>query len=216
MDAKNIIAKRVAQELKDGDTVNLGIGVPTLVGNYLPEGISIMLQSENGFLGIGPAPQPGKEDKDLINAGGQYCTMVQGGSFFDEGMSFCMIRGGHLDCTVLGALQVDSEGSIANWTIPGVMVPGMGGAMDLVVGAKRVIVAMEHTSRGEPKILDKCTLPLTAAKVVDTIVTELGLFSINNGKMVLKEIAQGVTLDDIKAVTPATYTVDPNLKEMII
>ncbi|WP_416198735.1 MAG: Butyryl-CoA:acetoacetate CoA-transferase beta subunit [Sporanaerobacter sp.] len=211
---KNFIAKRVAKELKDGDVVNLGIGLPTLVANYVPEGMDVTFQSENGFLGLGPAPEEGKEDKDIVNAGGQYVTIKEGGVFFDSATSFGIIRGGHVDATVLGALQVDQEGNLANWMIPGKMVPGMGGAMDLVVGAKKVIVAMEHTVKGNPKILKKCTLPLTAAKEVDLIITEMGVMEVTDKGLVLTEINKEFTVDDVKAATEADLIISEDLKEM--
>lgn len=216
MDAKTIIAKRVAKEFSDGDFINLGIGIPTMVVNFLPENIKVTLHSENGFIGLGPTPEAGKEDKDISNAGGQPSSILPGGMFFDSSYSFGLVRGGHLDATVLGALQVDQEGNLANWMIPGKMVPGMGGAMDLVVGAKRVILAMEHTAKGSPKILPKCTLPLTASECVDMIVTEMAVFEIKDKKMVLTERAENVSLEDIKAVTPAEYTVASDLKVMAV
>ena len=196
------LVKRVAQEFKTGDVVNLGIGIPTKVANALPEGIKIILQSENGYMGVGPAPEVGKEDPDTVNAGGQYATILPGGCSFDSAMSFAIIRGGHVDATVLGALQVDEEGNLANWMIPGKMVPGMGGAMDLVVGARRVIVAMEHTAKnGGLKILKKCTLPLTAAKQVNLIVTDMGVMEVTSMGLVLKEIAPGLTFEEVQACT---------------
>ncbi len=213
MDAKNLIAFRVAQEMKDGDVVNLGIGLPTLVPDYLPEDVHITLQSENGFLGLGPLN--GKTLPNLVNAGGKPCGMVPGTAFFDSAMSFCIIRGGHVDVTVLGGLQVDQEGNLANWMVPGKMIPGMGGAMDLVTGAKNVIVAMEHaTKEGGAKILKRCTLPLTAAKKVSAIITELAVFRFIDGKLVLTETAPGVTLDDIRARTEAEFVVSPECCEM--
>lgn len=211
--AKELIAKRVARELKDGDIVNLGIGLPTLVANYIPEGVNVLLQSENGFIGLGPTPEEGKEDSTIVNAGGQPVTIVPGGAFFDSSMSFTIIRGGHVDVSVLGALQVDEEGNLANWMIPGKMVPGMGGAMDLVVGAKKVIVAMEHTVKGNPKILKKCTLPLTAAKQVNMIITEMGVMEITDEGIVLKEINPEFTVEQVQAATEAKLIIPENLKE---
>lgn len=211
---REVIAKRVAQELHDGDVVNLGIGLPTMVANYLPEGMDITLQSENGFIGIGPAPAPGEEDKDLVNAGGQHVTVLPGAAFFDSSMSFAIIRGGHVNATVLGALQVDQEGNLANWMIPGKMVPGMGGAMDLVVGAKKVIVAMEHTQKGSPKILKKCTLPLTAAHQVNLIITEMAVLEVTKEGLLLKELGPEASVEDVKAATLADIIVPENLKKM--
>jgi len=204
---KEVIARRVAKELKDGDVVNLGIGLPTMVANYIPEGIDVTLQSENGFVGIGPAPEAGKEHKDLVNAGGGHVTIHPGAAFFDSSMSFSIIRGGHVDVTVLGALQVDGKGNLANWMIPGKMVPGMGGAMDLVVGAKKVIVAMEHTAKGSLKILKECNLPLTAAGQVNLIITEMGVMEVTKEGLVLKEIGEGYTIEDVKAATEAELVV---------
>ncbi|GFN36837.1 CoA transferase subunit B [Tepidimicrobium xylanilyticum] len=211
---KEIIAKRVAKELKDGDIVNLGIGLPTLVANYIPEGVNILFQSENGFVGLGPAPKAGEEDPYIVNAGGQPVTILPGGAFFDSATSFGIIRGGHVDVTVLGALQVDEEGNLANWMIPGKMVPGMGGAMDLVVGAKKVIIAMEHTVKGNHKILKKCTLPLTAAKQVDMIVTEMGVMEIADNGIVLKEINPEFTVEQVQEATEAKLIIADDLKEM--
>lgn len=213
---KQFIAKRVAKELKDGDIVNLGIGLPTMVVNYIPEGMNISFQSENGFIGLGPAPKEGEEDKDVVNAGGQPVTILPEGAFFDSATSFGIIRGGHVDVTVLGALQVDKEGNLANWMIPGKMVPGMGGAMDLVVGAKRVIVAMEHTAKGNHKILDKCNLPLTAANQVDMIITEMGVMEIIEEGILLKEINPKFTIDQVQEATEAKLIVTDDLKEMKI
>jgi len=213
---RELIVKRVALEFKDGDVVNLGIGLPTEVANYIPKEIEITLQSENGFIGLGPAPVEGidKEDKDLVNAGSKYSTVVPGAAFFDSATSFLIIRGGHVDATVLGALQVDEKGNLANWMIPGKMVPGMGGAMDLVAGAKKVIVAMEHTQKGNHKILKNCTLPLTARQEVDLIITEMGVMKVTKEGLLLTEIAPETTLEEIKAATEAQLIIDPNLKVM--
>ena len=216
MDAKELIARRVAKELKDGDVVNLGIGLPTMVSNYLPNDVDITFQSENGMLGLGPAPEEALEDWDLTNAGGRPVTMTIGGNFFDSATSFGIIRGGHVDATVLGSLQVDEEGNIANWIIPGKMVPGMGGAMDLLVGAKKVIVAMIHTSKGTHKILKRCTLPFTAVKEVNMIVTEMGVMIVTEKGLLLKELAPGVTVDEIQEATEATLIVSENIKLMEI
>jgi acetate CoA/acetoacetate CoA-transferase beta subunit len=218
MSAKEFIARRIALELNDGDVVNLGIGLPTLVANFLPPGVTLMLQSENGFLGIGPVPDeitPIGQPR-VVNAGGAPCSIIPGGSTFDTSISFALMRGGHLDACVLGGLQVDENADLANWMVPGKNVPGMGGAMDLAVGARKVIVAMEHTAKGEKKILKKCNLPLTAKGRVSTIVTELALFRFHDGKLVLEEHAPGVTVDQIREATEAAFTVSPNLKEMVI
>lgn len=217
MDSKTLIAKRVAQEFQDGFVVNLGIGIPTLAANYIPAGMNVILQSENGFVGLGEAPQPGKEEPDLVNAGGKPVTIKTGGAMFDSAASFGIIRGGHVDATVLGALEVDQEGNLANWMVPGKIVPGMGGAMDLVVGAKKVIIAMEHTAKGNaPKILKKCTLPLTARKVVHLIVTNLCVLAVTPGGLVLKELAPGVSVEEVRAATEAEFSVDPHVKEMAV
>lgn len=214
---KQLIAKRVAKELNDGDVVNLGIGMPTMVANYIPEGVDITLQSENGFVGLGPKPKAGEEDKDLTNAGGEAVTINEGGMFFDSAESFTIIRGGHLDVTVLGALQVDKEGNLANWMIPNKLVPGMGGAMDLVVGAKEVIVAtLQTTKRGKSKILNKCNLPLTAKKEVDCIVTEMGVYRILEEGLTLTEINPDFTLEEVKKATDAELIIAENLNEMAV
>lgn len=213
-DIKHFIAKRVAKELKDGDVVNLGIGLPTLVANYIPPEYDVTFQSENGFVGIGPAPEKGKEDVDLINAGAQYVTVKPGSAFFDSATSFGIIRGGHVDATVLGALQVDEKGNLANWIIPGKMVPGMGGAMDLVSGAQKVIIAMQHTNKGAPKILKQCILPLTAEKEVDLIITEMGVIEVQEKGLILKEINEKYTVEDVKEATEAPLIVSDDLKIM--
>lgn len=210
---QNFIAKRVAQELKDGDVVNLGIGLPTKVVNFVGDK-EIICQSENGFLGLGPKPEEGKEDMSIVNAGGQPVTILPGGMFFDSATSFGIIRGGHVDATVLGALQVDEEGNLANWMIPGKMVPGMGGAMDLVVGAKKVIVAMEHTNKGNLKILKKCNLPLTAAKEVNLIITEMGVIEVTEKGLVLKEINPEFTVEQVQEATEPTLIIADDLKQM--
>jgi len=213
MDAKTLIARRCALELHDGDVVNLGIGLPTLIPNFLQPGVTITLQSENGFLGL--APLTGEPLPGLVNAGGKPCGMDPGISFFDSALSFALIRGGHVDATVLGGLQVDQDGNLANWMVPGKMVPGMGGAMDLVTGARRVIIAMEHCTRdGGAKLLKRCDLPLTAAGKVNTVVTELALFRFLDGVLTLMETAPGVTVEDIRARTEAAFVVSPECRPM--
>lgn len=211
---RETIAKRVALEFKDGDVVNLGIGLPTLVPNYLEDGINVILQSENGLLGIGQSPEVGEEDLNYTNAGGNYISPALGASSFDSATSFGVIRGGHVDISVLGALQVDEKGNLANWIIPGKKAPGMGGAMDLLTGTKKVILAMEHTARGQHKILRACTLPLTAKSCVDMIVTEMGVMEVSESGIVLTELNPEFSLEQIQEATEATLIVSDNLKEM--
>lgn len=213
---REVIAKRAAKELHDGDVVNLGIGIPTLIPNYLPDGVEVTLQTENGAMGMGPTPAEGEQDKNLINAGGGFITLEPGACTFDSATSFAIIRGGHVNVSFLGALQVDEKGNLANWIIPGKMAPGMGGAMDLVVGAKRVILTMEHTQKGNHKILKECTLPLTAAGQVNMIITEMGVMDITPEGIVLREIHPEFTVEQVQEATGATLIIDPNLKPMDI
>jgi acetate CoA/acetoacetate CoA-transferase beta subunit len=214
MDAQTIIAKRIAQELRAGMLVNLGIGIPTQVANHVPPGLDVYFQSENGLIGTGSIPQDGMAQTLLTDAAGRPVTALPGASTFDSAMSFGLIRGGHVDMTVLGALQVDEEGHLANWTIPGKMVPGMGGAMDLATGARRVVIAMQHTAKGQPKILHRCSLPLTSRRPVDLVVTDMAVIGFPDGKATLLETAPGVSVDEVVAATEATLVVPPNVPQM--
>jgi 3-oxoacid CoA-transferase subunit B len=216
LDPREVIARRAAKELRDGYYVNLGIGIPTMVANYVEPGIEVILQSENGMLGVGPYPIAGEEDPDLINAGKETITELPGTSYFSNADSFAMIRGGHINLSILGALEVDREGNLANWMVPGKMVKGMGGAMDLVASARRVIVAMEHTTRrGEAKILEACTLPLTGMKVVDTIITELAVIRVTPLGLVLEEVAPDTTVEEVRRLTGAALIVREPLQQML-
>ncbi|MBQ4649743.1 MAG: 3-oxoacid CoA-transferase subunit B [Firmicutes bacterium] len=212
-DIKERIARRVAKELNDGDVVNLGIGLPTMVAECLPEGVEVILQSENGIMNMGGAPAV--PNVDVVNAGAQYVTIKPGGQFFDSATSFAIIRGGHVDATILGALEVDRHGNLSNWIVPGKMVPGMGGAMDLVVGARKVIVAMQHTQKGKHKILDECTLPYTAINCVDMIITEMGVMKVTNEGIVLEEIHEDFTVEDVQAATGCKLIISENLRTMV-
>ena len=216
MDAQTVIAKRIARELRSGMLVNLGIGIPTLVANYVPEGTSVFFQSENGLIGTGPIPEEGMAHPTLTDAGGRPVSALPGACTFDSAMSFGLIRGGHLDMTVLGGLQVDARGRLANWMIPGKMVPGMGGAMDLVTGAKRVIVAMHHTAKGKPKIVKTCSLPLTAIRSVDLVVTELAVIGFADGHATLLETAPGVSVPQVVRATEADLAMADRIPEMAL
>jgi acetate CoA/acetoacetate CoA-transferase beta subunit len=216
MDSQTIIARRVALELHPGNLVNLGIGIPTLVANYVPAGLNIFFQSENGLIGTGPIPEQGMAHPHLTDAGGRPISALPGASTFDSAMSFALIRGGHVDVTVLGGLQVDATGHLANWMIPGKMVPGMGGAMDLVSGAKRVIVAMQHAAKGKSKIVQKCALPLTSARPVDLVVTDLAVISFADGRITLQETAPGISVAEVLAATEADLFLPANVPEMKI
>ncbi len=216
MDAQTIIATRIGQELKTGMLVNLGIGIPTLVANHLPPGVEVWFQSENGLIGTGPIAEEGMVDPFLTDAAGRPVTALPGACTFDSTMSFGLIRGGHVDATVLGGLQVDQQGQLANWMIPGKMVPGMGGAMDLVTGAKRVIIAMQHTAKGKPKIMRKCTLPLTSLRVIDLLVTEMAVIGFAGGRATLMETAPGVSVEQVVAATEAELAISGTIREMTL
>jgi acetate CoA/acetoacetate CoA-transferase beta subunit len=216
MDAQTVIAKRIAQELRSGMLVNLGIGIPTLVANYLPAGVNVFFQSENGLIGTGPIPEEGMAHPALTDAGGRPVSALPGACTFDSAMSFGLIRGGHLDITVLGGLQVDAQGRLANWMIPGKMVPGMGGAMDLVTGAKRVIAAMQHTAKGKPKIMRKCSLPLTSVRPVDMVVTEMAVIGFADGHATLLETAPGVSVAQIVEATEADLAIPDKVPDMTL
>ncbi len=216
MDAQSIIAKRVARELRSGMLVNLGIGIPTMVANFIPSDVKVFFQSENGLIGTGPIPEEGMAHPLLTDAGGKPVTALPGACTFDSALSFGLIRGGHVDVTVLGALQVDVSGHLANWMIPGKMVPGMGGAMDLVTGAKRVIIAMQHTAKGKPKIVKKCGLPLTSARPIDLLVTELAVIAFPGGRATLMETAPGITAKDVVAATEAELALPAKIPEMAV
>jgi acetate CoA/acetoacetate CoA-transferase beta subunit len=216
MDAQTLIAKRIARELREGMLVNLGIGIPTLVANYVPDAMHVFFQSENGLIGTGPVPQDGLAQARLTDAGGRPVTALPGASAFDSALSFGLIRGGHLDMTVLGALEVDQHGLLANWMIPGKMVPGMGGAMDLVAGAKRVVVAMQHTAKGKPKIVRQCSLPLTSIRPVDIVVTELAVIAFPDGRATLMETAPGVSVQQVLAATQASLDVPERVPSMML
>ena len=211
---RNFIARRAAKELKDGDVVNLGIGLPTAIPNFLPQGVNVILQSENGLIGMGPTPEEGKENPFYTNAGGGFISTTEGASSFDSATSFGIIRGGHVDVSILGAMQVDEQGDLANWMIPGKKTPGMGGAMDLLVGAKKVILTMEHTAKGNHKILKKCRLPLTAAGQVNMIITEMGVMEITPKGIVLTEINPEFTVEQVQAATEAQLIISENLKQV--
>ena len=216
LDWRNFVARRVAMMFQDGDVVNLGIGLPTIIPNHIPPGLKITLQGENGVLGLGPAPPLHEINKDIFDAGGAWATLQPGGSFFDSAVSFALIRGGHVDITVLGALQVDTEGNLANWMVPGKLMAGYGGAMDLITCAKKVIVAMEHTNKGDPKIFNKCNFPLTGARCVDVIVTNMAFIEVTAEGLLVKEIAPNVTVDDLKNATEADLIIPDDVAVMTV
>jgi len=216
LDWRNFVARRVAMMFQDGDVVNLGIGLPTIIPNHIPPGLKITLQGENGVLGLGPAPPLHEINKDIFDAGGAWATLQPGGSFFDSAVSFALIRGGHVDITVLGALQVDTEGNLANWMVPGKLMAGYGGAMDLITCAKKVIVAMEHTNKGDPKIFNKCNFPLTGARCVDVIVTNMAFIEVTAEGLLVKEIAPNVTIDDLRNATEADLIIPDDVAVMTV